>query len=253
MMSANFPWDAGVPGGKAALWRIGQAGHVIHSGGCTVIIDPYLSDRCGTNNPLFSRIIPVPVDPAAVKADVFMVTHDHADHLDPETVGAYRYKEVTTFVAPRRAAKKLKALGIPAGNVRVVDQGDTLELPGLAIKGVFALPTDPGVLDTTGYLLTFENGRSVYHTSDTAYCDLLLKACPRAEVLLPCINGKYGNLNVAQAVELTKAVNPKTVIPNHYDVMALNSENPESFRYFLGAAGAAADCVILDVMEPFIW
>jgi len=83
---------------------------------------------------------------------------------------------------------------------------------------------------------------------------LLLKACPKtAEVLLPCINGKFGNLNIAEAVSLTKAVKPRYVIPNHYDVMALNSENPESFKYFWEAEKAQTKCVILQVMEMFEW
>jgi L-ascorbate 6-phosphate lactonase len=252
-MTRQFPWDAAVPEGKAALWPLGQAGYVFKSSGCTVIIDPYLTDSCGAGSPLFARRIPVPADPAAVQADVFIVTHDHRDHLDPETVGAYAHKGSTAFVAPRHAARKLAALGVPPGNIHVADHGDTVKFPGVTIKGVFALATDPGVLDTAGYLLAFDNGRSVYHTSDTAYCDLLLKACPQAEVLLPCINGKFGNLGIAQAVELTRAVAPRTVIPNHYDVMALNSENPESFRYFLKAANVPSECVILNVMEQFTW
>jgi L-ascorbate 6-phosphate lactonase len=93
----------------------------------------------------------------------------------------------------------------------------------------------------------------VYHSSDTAFCDLLLKACPKADVFLPCINGKFGNLSVEQAVSLTKAVAPRYVIPHHYDVMALNSENPESFRYFYSEAGLKAECRILKVLEEFTW
>ena len=107
------------------------------------------------------------------------------------------------------------------------------------------------VLGTTGYKITFVNGKSVYHTSDTAFCDLLLKACPKADVLLTCINGKYGNLSLPQAVSLTQAMQPNYVIPNHYDVMALNSENPESFRYFCQVPGT--QCIVLKPMEEFMW
>jgi len=82
---------------------------------------------------------------------------------------------------------------------------------------------------------------------------LLLKACPNADVLLVCINGKFGNLNIEQAIELTLAVDPKIVIPNHYDLMELNSENPESFRHFYGEKAAPAQCVILSPMEKFEW
>jgi len=247
----QLPWNNHIPQDKAALWFLGQAGYYLKSGDTTVIIDPYLSDCVGKVAPDFARAYPVPVPPGEIKADIFIVTHDHLDHLDPETIAAYAHKETTAFVSPRHAAKHLLKLGIPQENVTVIDHGDTATLRGVCIEGVFALATSPDAIDTTGYKLTFEGGKSVVHTSDTAYCDLLLQAYPKADVLLTCINGKYGNLGVAEAVKLTAAMRPKYVIPNHYDVMALNSENPESFRFF--AKDTGAECVILQVLEQFTW
>jgi len=252
-MQNNFPWDIEIPNDKAALWFLGQAGYFMKSGNCTVMIDPYLSDRCGKKSPLFSRRIPVPVDPAEIRTDIFITTHDHTDHLDPDTIEAYNHKDATIFVSPRHTAKHLEELNIPPANIKIIDHGDHAQLPGVKIEGIFALATDAGSIDTAGYKLTFDNGKSIYHTADTAYCDLLLKACPNADVLLTCINGKFGNLNIAQAIELTRAVNPKYVIPNHYDIMALNSENPESFRYFYEQTKQQAKCIILEIMEQFMW
>ena len=220
--------------------------------GQTILIDPYLTDSVGKVAPLFSRTYPTPVNPADIKADIFIVTHDHTDHLDPETIEAYAHKDTTVFVSPRHAAKKLRSLGI--ANVEVVDHGDSAVINGVKITGVFALATSADTVDTCGYLLTFPNGKTVYHTADTAHCSLLLEAAPKGiDMLLTCINGKYGNLNIAQAVELTKAVNPKYVIPNHYDVMALNAENPESFRYFCNSGNVQAEVVVLETMETFTW
>jgi len=249
----NFSWDEPLLENSVALWFLGQAGYYLKSGNCTIMIDPYLSDSVKKINPLFLRSYPAPVDPRSIKADIYIVTHDHLDHLDPETIAAYSHKNATAFIAPRFASKKLAELGIPHKCINVVDSGDTLTLDGVRVEGVFALPTGSDVLDTTGYLLTFDNGKSVYHTSDTAFCDLLLKACPKVDVLLTCINGKFGNLNIAQAVELTRAVNPLYVIPNHYDVMELNAEQPESFRYFCKEGNIAAECHILKTLEQFTW
>ena len=252
MTQTEFPWDGNVPESNASLWFLGQAGYVIKSCGQTILIDPYLTDSVGKVAPLFSRTYPPPVDPAEIKVDIFIVTHDHTDHLDPETIEAYAHKDTTIFVSPRHAAKKLATLGIQ--NITVVDHGDSTVVNGVTITGVFALATGADTIDTCGYLLTFANGKTVYHTADTAYCKLLLDASPKGiDVLLTCINGKYGNLNVAQAVELTESVSPKYVIPNHYDVMALNSENPESFRYFCSNSKAKAEIVVLKTMEEFTW
>ena len=247
----KFPWNEPIQKDLAALWWLGQAGYYMKSGDCTVIIDPYLSDSVGKAAPLFALAYPTPVCPTEIKADIFIVTHDHTDHLDPETIGPYAHKDTTTFVSPRHAAKHLVKLGIPQSRITVVDHGDTAQLPGAQIDGIFALATGPDVLDTAGYKITFENGKSVYHTSDTAYCDLLIKACPKVDVLLTCINGIFGNLNIAEAAALTEAIKPKYVIPNHYDVMALNSANPETFRYFCQVDGT--EVVVLQLLEMFNW
>jgi L-ascorbate 6-phosphate lactonase len=82
------------------------------------------------------------VAPDAFKADIFIVTHDHLDHLDPETVSAYAHKADTCFVAPRLAAKKLVQLGVPPDNIARVDAGESAAIEGIRITGVYAVPTE---------------------------------------------------------------------------------------------------------------
>lgn len=246
-------FDGALQPDRAALWFLGQAGYYIRACGKSLLIDPYLSDSVGRGDPRFTRRYQPPVDPGEVRADIFIVTHDHLDHLDPETIGPYRYKDQTVFVAPRHSAKKLQSLGVKPENIRVVDHGDTVNIDGVEITGIFALGTSADVVDTAGYLIRFPNGRTVYHSADTAFCQLLLDCCPSPEVMLVCINGKYGNLNVDQAIRLAKASGPRYVIPNHYDMMELNGENPETFRCFCQEAGIGEMCRILQVMEEFQW
>jgi L-ascorbate 6-phosphate lactonase len=240
-------------GNQAALWLLGQAGCIVRAGELTVAVDPYLTDSIGARNPEYARRFPPPVEPEQLAVDVFVVTHDHADHLDPETIRRYRHKATTDFVAPRLATEKLRALGVPAERVHRVDVGEERALRGLRIRGIYAAPTGPDVPDTTGYRLEFANGRSLYHSSDTAFAPKLLEAAPRAEVLLVAINGKWGNLDVAQAAELAAAVAPRFVLPNHYDLMALNSEDPEKFRGLCRERKLPAGCVVPAVMESFVW
>ncbi len=239
---------------QAALWFLGQAGYLIRSSGVTVAIDPYLSDAAAASAPEFSRLVPPPFPPADLKVDLYLVTHDHLDHLDPELIGAYRHPNDTQFIAPRLAARKLLELGLPPSQVTRLDSGEQGSWSNVSIRGVFALPTSADVVDTTGYLLSFPNGRTVYHVADTAFTPLLLQAAPKGvEVMLVPINGKWGNLNVEQATELAAAVEPRYVLPNHYDLLALNAENPETFRWLCRHRKLAAQCIIARVMEPFIW
>ena len=253
-MNMKMIQDFRLEADQAALWFLGQAGYILRSAGVTVAIDPYLSDSVKAISPEFGRLLPVPLEPEDLIVDLYLVTHDHGDHLDPETIRRYRHKEKTQFIAPRLAARKLIDLGVPPARVARLDAGEQLSLAGVSITGVFALPAGADVLDTTGYLLTFANGRSVYHTSDTAFTPLLLQAAPRqVEVLLLPINGKWGNLTIEQAVELTASVKPRYVLPNHYDMMALNAENPQTFHWLCRQRQLATDCVIPTVMEPFVW
>jgi L-ascorbate 6-phosphate lactonase len=238
---------------EAGLWFLGQAGYIVRGGNVTVAIDPYLSDSVAAVAPDFARQIPVPIEPEDLKVDLFIVTHDHLDHLDPETVQHYPHKETTVFVAPHLAARKLAELGVPRQSIVRLDCGESEVIRGVRLTGVFALATGPDVVDTTGYLVEFANGRSFYHPSDTAYCRLLLQAAPHADVLLVPINGKWHNLTVEEAIELTAAVQPQYVLPNHYDVMALNAESPETFRVFLRNSGLNTRCVIARIMEPFVF
>ncbi len=239
---------------EAGLWFLGQAGYVAKAGGRTLAIDPYLTDAAGHGDPGTTRRFPAPIAPEDLKVDIYLVTHDHTDHLDPETIGGYRHKEDTIFVAPRLACRKLAKLGVPEGNIRRVDSGETEVVEGVTITGVYAIPNEPGAVDTSGYFVQFANGRSFYHTADTDFSEVLLMAAPKGcEVLLTCINGKWGNLNVHQAARLTAKVRPRFAIPNHYDVMAANSENPAAFIFFLKREAPDIAVKVLEVMEPFVW
>ncbi len=240
-------------GDQAALWPIGQAGFIIRQGDLTIAIDPYLSDSVAKVAPAFARILPVPIEPEELQVDIFLITHDHLDHLDPETIGRYPHKATTRFVAPRFACRKLQSLGVPGGNVVRVDAGEEAALCGVKVQGVYAVPSGPDVLDTCGYRLELPGGKSVYHSSDTAWSELLERAAPKADVLLVCINGKQGNLNVHQAVRLAQAVQPRIAVPMHYDLMRLNAEDPETFIHFLRQALPQCEGRILRVMEPLAW
>ena len=238
---------------QAGLWYLGQAGYVIRSAGRTLAIDPYLTDSVAEVAPDCKRILPVPIEPEDLRVDVFIVTHDHLDHLDPQTILRYPAKDKTVFVAPHLACEKLRSLGVPQRNITCVDVGGRAALEGMDIEGIYALATDKKASDTAGYVVRFANGRSVYHSSDTGFCERLVEAPPRVEALLVCINGKWGNLSAAEAAKLAAAVRPRFAIPNHYDMMRPNMADPAVFARLVKELDPSLDVRILRVMEPFVW
>jgi L-ascorbate 6-phosphate lactonase len=239
---------------EAALWWLGQAGYIIKSLGLTITIDPYLSDAAAKDALEFSRLYPPPFEPETLDASLYIVTHDHLDHLDPITISRYQKKSTTTFIAPRQAAKKLISLGIPKENVVILHAGESWRYESVEITGIFALATSIDVLDTTGYFIKFDNGRSLYHTSDTEFHPLVVAAAPQnPEVMFVPINGKWGNPTPDEAALFAKSLQPRYVMPDHYDLMALNAENPEVFKWFCAQQGMKEQCIILKRMEPFVW
>jgi len=245
----HFPLEAD----QAALWFIGQSGFIIRAAGKTVVIDPYLSDSVSEVVPELVRLYPPPIPPEKLLADVFIVTHDHLDHLDPQTIGPFASKPQTLFVAPRLAAKKLLTLGVPEKNIHIIDSGIIQRVHDIEITGVYTQPNDPAVIDTAGYKLTFANGRSVYHSSDTAFSDVLLASVPSAEVALLCINGKSGNMDAAQAARLAAQIKPRYALGHHYDLFALNGENPHTLGYQLKYIHPDIATPVLELMTPLVW
>jgi len=65
---------------------LGQAGLLFDLDGIKVMIDPYLSDSVAKVNPLNKRRVPVDERVFDIRPDVLILTHDHLDHTDPETL-----------------------------------------------------------------------------------------------------------------------------------------------------------------------
>ena len=67
---------------------LGQTGYYFELGDLNILIDPYLSDYVQKKEgDELKRLIPVPVKPEEFnKVDWLLITHDHIDHCDPETI-----------------------------------------------------------------------------------------------------------------------------------------------------------------------
>ena len=88
-------------------------------------------------------------------------------------------------------------------------------------------------------------------SGDTAFDGLLPRIEPyEPDLMLVCANGKYGNLDVEQAVTLTELVRPKVVAPMHYGMFASNTIDPNDFCARLHEKGSDARCEILEIMRP---
>ena len=84
---------------------LGQSGYVLKTGSSEIIIDPYLSDSVNrvAGRP---RLLPIPINPSGISCNAVICTHDHLDHLDPDTVSLIGDEQL--FVTTSGGKEKLK-------------------------------------------------------------------------------------------------------------------------------------------------
>lgn len=231
------------------IFWIGQSGFIFKTPeGKIVLVDPYLSKSVEKKEKL-TRLQEIPLKPEEVKADLILCTHDHLDHTDPETLlGIYGASRVK-FAGPFSSYEHMKELGIGKSRLTQINRGETKLIEGIRISAVYAKHTE----DSVGYILDFSN-IIIYITGDTEY-DVRLKEVKayNPEVMLVCINGRWGNMNIEEAVELTKELEPKVVIPMHYGMFKENTANPEEFVKLLNKSNISSKGIILKCSQPFIY
>lgn len=251
--------DFQVKSDEIAIWFMGQNGFLLKDSSDLLIgIDLYLTDSCATAFPHWpfrlNRQLPIFIEPEDLRIDIFVTTHSHQDHADPETIRRMD-KATATFIGPYDSLRIYRESGVPDNSQRLIHPGETIDLSAtVQLQATYALPTDATDLNHTGVLLDFANGVRFYNTGDTAYAEHLSTLLPNGvDVCTICINGGFRNLAAGQAAAVVNAIQPRVVIPCHYDMMVNNVGSPEMFRAALDLAGSTAEFVVLPYYEPWIY
>ncbi|MFO7707370.1 MAG: MBL fold metallo-hydrolase [Desulfobacterales bacterium] len=139
------------------------------------------------------------------KADLILITHEHADHASPGDVEKIR-KESSVIVAPAAAAAKL------AGEITTVKPGDEFTVKGVGIRAVPAynlnkfrspgVPYHPREAGHVGFVVTVDGVR-IYHAGDTDHIPEMAGLAP--DVALLPVSGTY--------LMTAKAAVPVVVLP----------------------------------------
>ncbi|MDR3193429.1 MAG: MBL fold metallo-hydrolase, partial [Treponema sp.] len=214
--------------GEAWLWYLGQHGFVVNLGGLIFYIDAILNDlvdREGRSR----REYPPPFTPGMVRrVDYVLCTHNHADHLNLETlVPLAEANPKARFVVPRPWRTLLSGAGIGEDRILGAGEGEELKLGPVSILPVMAVHTrfiqdEPerdgnGNSPCLGYLLKAK-GLCLYHAGDTWVTPPLirsLKAAGPLDIAILPINGTdwertetgcIGNMGALDAVKLARAV-----------------------------------------------
>ncbi len=206
---------------------IGQAGLLIEKNGEKILVDPYLSNSVVKVNPRNYRRQPIDESLLQITPDAIILTHDHIDHTDEETLVHYLGHETEKpilVLGSRSAYKKV----LPFKNYH-----NYVEFPphtvwsefGLKFRSVKAEHSD---FEAIGVIIE-DGDKKYYITGDTLYNDEIFKCIPDDiyALFLP-VNGVGNNMNMTDAAEFARKVNPKYVVPFHIGMF--DNLSAEDFR-----------------------
>ena len=220
----------------ARLTWYGQGTFLIQSETDSLLVDPYFSDACAAEG--FIRLYRSPVAKGELHVGSVVSTHLHGDHLDIETLRDY--VGFDRFYGPASCVQAMRAAGFPQEKLHCLDRGQSASSGGLHLNAVYACHTE----DSIGVVVEC-GGTKIYFSGDTLMNEELIAAKEQVpDILAICINGKFGNMSWQEAVVLAHRLGVKTAIPAHYDLFAINSEDPSFF-----AAAFANSPIRCQIME----
>lgn len=200
---------------QLTVTRIAHSCHLIRIGDKTILTDPWFTQR-----PFYHPGEPVSHQPETLPhLDAVVISHEHYDHCDLQAFRRYRDRTVPMVVAGPIVARARRA-GFT--DVTPLEPWQTITVGDITIH---AAPGKHGVHEVT-YVIE-AGGRSVYFAGDSLLVPELLTLTDRygpLDVALLPINGLTIRMNRNQqvvmnaddAAELTAALRPGLVIPQHY-------------------------------------
>lgn len=194
-------------------------------GGKVILIDPWVQSNpaCPDSQKQIDR------------CDLMLITHGHFDHMGDAVPIAQATNP--TVVGIFELATYLQGRGLT--NVSGMNKGGTQAAGGIKVTMVHAVHSC-GILDdgkivyggeAAGYVVTLENGFTIYHAGDTdVFGDMrLIGELYRPDVALLPI-GDFYTMSPRQAAYAIQLLGVKKVIPMHYATFPVLTGTPQALR-----------------------
>jgi L-ascorbate 6-phosphate lactonase len=242
-----------VPESTLRMWWLSQAGFAFKTpAGKVIYADPYLSDAVERLFG-FKRLSLPPISAEEVYCDLMILTHEHADHLDPDALPVIaKNNPQCLFAAPKGCDEGLTAAGIAPERRIVLEPNRSHDLKSVVVHTV---PADHGDLSPSALSLLLDfDGIRIVLTGDTSLRTGLMQPLVdlKPQVILPCINGCFGNMNHIDAARLIEHAKPQYAIPCHYWTFAEQGGcDPGGFIYACNQFCPQVKALLLKPGEPF--
>ena len=162
---------------KRQITYIANEGILIEYGGKRVLIDAlhksdlklYQFTKIAFRQNMLGKVVPFD------KIDLYMVTHVHGDHFNPEmTIDFLEKHEEVIMVAPNQVIDTMKNADYLAGQIyrlNGTDKGLVYEMDGIKISAlplIHSYPPKNAWIENMAYLLDFD-GLTVLHVGDAEF------------------------------------------------------------------------------------
>ena len=191
---------------------LGQAGLMFETDGKIIMIDPYLSDSVKEIEPQNYRRVPVDESFLTLAPDIIILTHNHLDHTDPETLKHYlENKSGVLVLASGNAWQNVRKLFPFDHNYVQFNEGTSWTEGNVKFSAVHAEHSDEcaiGVIIEAG-------GKKYYVTGDTLYNTKIFDRLPCGidAVFVP-VNGVGNNMNFADGCAFCEKIGA-VAVPIH--------------------------------------
>lgn len=205
---------------------LGQAGLYFENKNIKILIDPYLSNSVQSINPKNYRRQPIDESFFNIKPDVIVITHNHLDHFDTQTLKHFINIDTnTTILSPFSVYNEIRKIG-GQNNYVLFNAHTEVTLSNVIFSAVKAEHSDPSAI---GFVI--DDGKNKYYiTGDTLYNRNIFTDIPNNihAVFLP-INGVGNNMNAMDAKRFCEKIKPKFAIPIHFGMF--DQLTGEEFEY----------------------
>ena len=219
---------------------LGHASFLIKLGKQHILTDPFLSKTAGPFGIGPNRYIASGIKISDLpKIDSILISHNHYDHLDSETLKKIRNKNNITVICPLKLSRTINSLGYK--KVIELDWYEKQKNINFNITAVPAyhwsrrLGQKYNSTLWNGYVIMFEN-KKIYFSGDTAFgpifYDIGKNLGPFDLTIIPI--GAYeprsmmkaSHCTPEEAVEITSMLDSKNILGMHWGTIRLSGENP---------------------------
>ena len=212
----------------------GHSTWMINVGDQNILLDPFFTD-----NPA------APVNTTDVSADTILISHGHFDHVadaaeianknDATIVAIY---EIASWFAEKHSVKNTIGMNIGGQtaigdcNVKMTHAIHSSQLPDGTYGG-----------NPAGFLVTAE-GKNIYFACDTAlFSDMQLIGRAGIDMAIIPI-GDLFTMGVDDSIEAIKLINPKQVLPTHYNTWPPIEQDVEAWAQLVKSKTSAQPVIL---------